>query len=109
MKELDGDVVEGDVGIVAGDVGEMAGGVAELAVGHNEMGFGPALDGVDDVGRAERNVQVRYIVLMKKRGVMRGDAHATDADVIILEDEMVARFLAEGNSGGSLGGERGRE
>jgi hypothetical protein len=53
MEQFDGDVVEGNVGFVAGDVGEVAGGVAELAVGHNEMGFGFALDGVDDVGRAE--------------------------------------------------------
>jgi hypothetical protein len=31
---------------------------------------------------------------MKKRGVMRGDAYAEDAHVIIFEDEMVMRFLA---------------
>src|SRR5260370_5168083 len=105
MKELDGDVVEGSVRFVVGDVGEVAGGVAELAVGHDEAGFRPALDGINDVGGAERNVQVWNIVLVKKRGVVRGDADAEDADVIIFEDEMVVRFLAQGNSGGSLSGE----
>jgi len=105
MKQLDSDVVERSSGVGAGDVGEVAGGVAELAVGHNEMGFGPALDGVDDVGRAERNVQVRYIVLMKKRGVMRGDAHAEDADVVIFQDEMVVGFLGDGDGDGCLSGQ----
>jgi hypothetical protein len=56
LQEFDGDVVERQGGFVAGDVGEMAGGVAELAVGHGEMGFRFALDGVDDVGGAERDV-----------------------------------------------------
>jgi hypothetical protein len=64
LQEFDGDVVEGGVGLVAGDVGEVAGGVAELAVGHDEMGFRFALDGVNDVGGAERDVQVGDVMLM---------------------------------------------
>ena len=105
MEQLDGDIVEGAAGVGAGDVGEVAGGVAELAVGHDQMGFGPALDGINDVGGAERNVQVRYIVLMEKRGAMRGDAYAEDANVIIFQDEMMMRLLWDGDGSGSLGAE----
>jgi hypothetical protein len=36
------------------------------------MGFGSALNGVDDVGWAERNVKVGNVVLVKKRGVVGG-------------------------------------
>src|SRR6266436_3806293 len=104
MEQLDGDVVECATGVSAGDVGEVAGGVADLAVGHHDASFGPALDGVDDVGRAERNVQVRYIVLMKKRGVMRGDAHAKDADIVVFQDEVVVGFLGDGDGDGCLSG-----
>jgi len=65
MKEFDGDVVEGAAGVGAGDVGEVAGGVADLAVSHDDAGFGFALDGVDDVGGAEGNVEVGNVVLVK--------------------------------------------
>jgi len=81
-------------------VGEVAGGVAELAVGHDEMGFGFALDGVDNIGGAERDVEVGDVVLVEKSGFMRGDAHAEDADVVIFKDEMVVGFLGDGNGGG---------
>jgi hypothetical protein len=102
MKEFDGDVVEGEVGIVAGDVGEVAGGVAELAVGHDEMGFGFAFDGVDDVGGAERDVEVGDIVLMEKGGFVGGDGYAEDADVFVFEDEVVVGLLGDGDGGGGL-------
>jgi len=105
VKEFDGDVVKVHVRFVADDVGEVAGGVAELAVGHHDAGLGFALDGVDDVGGTEGNVEIRNIVLVKKRGVMRGDAHAEDADVIIFQDEMVVGFLGDGNGRGGLSGE----
>src|SRR5260370_37217826 len=58
MEQFDGYVVEGAAGVGAGDVGEVAGGVAELAVGQYQVDFGSALDGVDDVGGAERNVKI---------------------------------------------------
>jgi len=39
---------------------------------------------------------------MKERGVVRGEAHAEDADVFIFEDEVMMRLLGEGNGSGSL-------
>jgi len=103
LQEFDGDVVERSVGFVAGDVGEAAAGVAELAVGHDEVDFGFALDGVDDVGGAERDVEIGHIVLMEKSGAVGGDTYAENADVVIFKDEMVVRFLWDGNGGGGLG------
>jgi hypothetical protein len=106
LQEFDGDVVEGEVGIVAGDVGEVAGRVTELAVGHDEMGFGFALDGVDDVSGAERDVEVGDVVLVEKRGFVGGDGYAEDADVVVFEDEVVVGFLGNGDGGGRLGAGR---
>jgi len=57
-----------------------------LAVGHHEPDFGFALDGVDDVGGAERDVEIGHIVLMEKSGFVGGDAHAENADVGIFKD-----------------------
>jgi len=74
-----------------------------LAVGHNEVDFGFALDGVDDVGGAERDVEIGHIVLMEKRGFVGGDAYAENADVVIFKDEMVVRLLGDGNGDRRLG------
>jgi hypothetical protein len=93
FEQFDGDVVEGAAGVGASDVSEAASGVTDLAVGHHDAGFGFALDGVRDVGRAEADVDVGHVVLMEKRGVVRGDAHAENADIIVLKDEMVMRLL----------------
>jgi len=49
------------------------------------MSFGFALDGVDDVSNAERNVNIGYIVLMEKRGFVRGDTYAENSNVIIFK------------------------
>jgi len=81
----------------------VAGGVAELAVGHHQVDFGFALDGIDDVGGTESHVEIGHIVLMEKGGAVGGDAYAENADVIIFKDEMVVRFLWDGNGGGGLG------
>jgi hypothetical protein len=64
------------------------------------------LDGVDDVGGAERNIKVGNVVPVETCGVVRGDAHAEDADVIIFKDEMMVGLLRQGDSSGSLGVER---
>jgi len=45
-------------------------------------------------------------VLVKKCGVVRGDAYAEDADVIIFQDEMVMRLLRDGDGNGRLSVER---
>jgi hypothetical protein len=50
------------------------------------MGFWLALDGIDDVGRAERNVEVGDVVLMEKSGFVSGDAHAENTHVVVLKD-----------------------
>jgi hypothetical protein len=44
-------------------------------------------------------------VLVKKRGVVRGEAHAEDADVLVFKDEVMMGFVPDGNGCGSLGGE----
>jgi hypothetical protein len=106
MEELDGDVVEGGVGEVSGDVREVARGVAELAIGQHQVDFRFVLHGVDDVGGAERNIKIRHVVLVEKRGFVGGDAHTEDADVTIFEDEVMVGFLWEGNGGGGLGVKR---
>ena len=106
LEQFDGDVVEGSVGFVAGDMREAAARVADLAVSHDQMSFGFALNGIDDVGGTERNVNVGYIVLMEKRGFVRGDAHAENADVIVFQDEMMMRLFRDGDCHGSLRVER---
>jgi hypothetical protein len=67
------------------------------------MGFGFALDGVDDIGGAERNVEVRDVVLMEKSGFVSGNAHAKDADVVVFEDEVMVGLFGDGDGGGGLG------
>jgi hypothetical protein len=74
-----------------------------LAVGHYQADFGFALDGIDDVGGTERNVEIGHIVLMEKSGPAGGDAYAEDADVGIFEDKMMVRLLRDGNGDGRLG------
>jgi hypothetical protein len=66
------------------------------------MGFGFALDGVDDVGGAERDVEVGDIVLMEKRGFVGGDSYAEDAHVVVFEDEVVVGFLGDRDGSGGL-------
>ena len=46
---------------------------------------------------------------MQKRGVVRGHMDAENADVIILEDQVMMWFLRNGNSCGRLGAKCGRE
>jgi hypothetical protein len=59
------------------------------------------LDGVDDVGGAERNIKVGNVVPVEKCGVVRGDAHAEDADVIIFKDEMMVGSFGRGTAVGA--------
>jgi hypothetical protein len=87
-------------------VGEAAAGVADLAVGHHQMSFGFALYGVDHVGGTERHVDVGHVVLMEKRGVVRGDAYSEYADVGVFQDEMMMRLFRDGNGDRCLSAER---
>jgi len=80
-----------------------------MAVGHHQAHFAFALDGVDDVGGAERNVEIWYVVLMEKRGAVGGDAHAENADVFIFKDEMVVGFFGDRDGDRSLCVERKSE
>jgi hypothetical protein len=73
------------------------------------MSFRFACDGVDDVGGTQGHVDVGHIVLMEKRGVVRGDAHAKNADVGIFQDEMMVGFFCCGNGDRCLSAERKRE
>jgi hypothetical protein len=102
MQQLDRDVIEGAAGVGASDVGEVAARVADLAIGHYDTGFGFSLDGVDDVGGAKRNINVRHIMLVEKRGVVRGDAYSEDADVGVFQDKMMMRLVRDGDSDRSL-------
>jgi hypothetical protein len=64
------------------------------------------LNGVDDIGGAKRDVNVGHIVLVKKSGIMRGDAHAEDADVGVFKHKMMMWLFRDGNGHRSLGAER---
>src|ERR1700693_668061 len=97
MKKFDGDIVEDQAGIRADDVGKPPAGIATLSIGHDEMSFGFALNVINDVGGAERDIQIGYIVLMEKSGAVGGDAYAENADVSIFKDETVVRLLGDGN------------
>jgi hypothetical protein len=70
------------------------------------MGFGFAGDGVDDVSGTQRHVDVGQVVLVKERGLVRGDIHAEYADVGVFQDELVMRLLRDGNGDRGLSAER---
>ena len=69
-----------------------------MSVNHHDACFGFALNRVDDVGGAERNIKIRYIVLMKERGVVSRHMDAKHADVLIFKDQMMVRFVLDGHS-----------
>jgi hypothetical protein len=70
------------------------------------MSFGFAGDGVDDVSRAQRHVDVGQVVLVKKSGLVWGDVHAEYADVGVFKDELVMRLLRDRNGDRGLSAER---
>jgi hypothetical protein len=55
------------------------------------------LNGVDHVGGAERNVEVRHVVLVEKSGFVGWDAYAEDTDVIVFKDKMMVGLLGDGD------------
>jgi len=73
-----------------------------LPVRHHKADFGLALNGVNDVGGTECDVDVGYIVLMEKRGVAGGDAYTENADVVIFENEMMVGFFGDRDGDRSL-------
>ena len=97
MEEFDGDVVKGHAGIGARDVREVSGRIMCFAILQNLAEFGFADDGVDDLRGAERDVEIREIVLMQERGVQGRDHDVVDASEIVLQHETMMRFLANGN------------
>jgi len=70
------------------------------------MSFGLACDGIDDIAGAERHVNVGHVVLVEKCGVVRGNAHAKNADIGIFQDEMMVGFFCCGNGDRRLSTER---
>ena len=106
MEKFDRNVVKDKAGIGAGDMGEAAAGVADLAVRHYEMSFRLACNGIDDIAGAEGHVDVRHVVLVEKCGVVRGNAHAKNADIGIFQDEMMVGFFRCGNGDRRLSIER---
>src|SRR6266436_4913457 len=60
--------------------------------------FGLAYDGVNDVRGAQRDVQIRKIVLMQQRGVQGRNHHDVDVREIVLQQQAVMRLFAEGDS-----------
>jgi predicted RNA methylase len=82
---------------------EAAAGVADLPVGHGEVDFGFAGHGVDEITGADRDVNVRHVVLMEQSSVMPGNADAESADVSVFKYEMMMRLFREGNRAGRKG------
>jgi hypothetical protein len=70
------------------------------------MSFRLACDGVDDIAGAEGHVDVGHIVLVEKRGIVRGNAYAKNADIGIFQDEMMVGFFRCGNGDRYLSAER---
>jgi hypothetical protein len=105
LQQLNGDIVEGSASVGARDMGEAAAGVRNLAVGHYQAGLGLAGHGVDDVGGAEADVNVRQVVPMEKRSVVGGDADAENASIGIFKHEMMVRLVRNRDRDRRLGAE----
>jgi hypothetical protein len=109
VEKIDGDIAENGVGVVAGNVSETAAGEAHLAIGELNVVFGLADDGAGDVGRADGDEEVVFVVLVEERGVAGGNFNVIDVGEIVVEHEMVMGLLAERNGLGFLGGDGERE
>lgn len=92
LQQFDGDVAEGRVGEVAGDVGETAAREVRFAVLELKMDFGLVQDGVHDVGRSKRNINVIVVVLVELRVLVRRDFHVVHADVFIFDFQVMMRL-----------------
>jgi hypothetical protein len=107
LEEFDGDVAEGIVGKIAGDVGVAGGEESGLAVLQFDGDGIFALDGVDDFGGAEGDVDVVVAVAVQEGVGVRRDIDGEDADLIVGEDEVVVGLGGDLDFGGELGGEEG--
>jgi len=103
LHEFDGDVAEGRVATILSDVSEVAGGEAGLAVFQREVNGGFALDFVGELRVAERDEEVVVAMTVHEGGVVRGDFDFKDADVFVVEGEVVVAFVGNLDFGGSLG------
>ena len=92
LQQFDGDVAEGSVGEVVRDVGEAAASEVRFTVLELKMDFGFVEDGVDDVGRAERYVNVVMVMLMKLRVLVRRDFDVVNSDIFIFDSQMMVRL-----------------
>src|SRR5260370_10466742 len=66
-----------------------------LTVLQDLVEFGLAYDGVNDVRGAQRDVQIRKIVLMQQRGVQGRNHHDVDVREIVLQQQAVMRLFAD--------------
>src|SRR4029077_1655142 len=101
-KQLDEDDAEEGIGIVAGDVGKAAAGKADVAIGEVEMHLGLARNEAGDMAGPDGDKEIVVIVLVEKRGIMRGDFGAVGLDVLIGKKRMMTRLGGDGHGTGRL-------
>ncbi len=92
FEQIDGDVAEGGVAQIVRHMREAAAGEVGLAVPQNKMRFRFVEDGVDDVGRAERDEKVIVVVLMELGHVVRRYFDVVNADVFVFDFQMMMRL-----------------
>ena len=104
LQDLDRDVAEGLGGEIAGDVSVAAGEESGLAVVQLHGDGILALHGVDDLGVAERDVDVVVAMAVQESIGVRRDFDVEDADLIVGEDEVVVGLGGDFDFWGGLRG-----
>jgi hypothetical protein len=108
LEDFDGDVAEGLIGDVARDVGEGGGGETSFAVLEFDGDGRLVLDGVNDLGGAENDVDVVVTVPVHQGFGVRVDFDVEDADGFVFEGQMVMTFGYDFNfRGGGLRDKKG--
>ena len=107
LQDLDGHVAEGLGGEIAGDVSIAAGEESGLSVLQLDGDGILALDGVDDLGVAKRDVDVVVAMAVQESVGVRGKFDVEDADLIVGEDEVVVGLGGDFDFWSGLRGEEG--
>jgi len=105
LHEFDGDVAEGRVATILSDVSEVAGGEASVAIFQRQVNGGFALDFVGELRVAERDEEIVVAMTVHEGGIVRGDLDFEDADVFVLQGEVVVAFVGNLDFLRTLGGD----
>ena len=109
LEQFDGHVAERRGGEVAGEVSKAAVGGAGFAVLKLERDGGLADNFVGDFAGAETDENVVVAMAMDQGRGVSGDFNLKNADVLILQSEVVRRLSGDFNFRGSLGSDGGGE